>query len=66
VGVAPPLLTSGAAPTEESVLGILALSFAVQSKGRVRIGALFGPIEQLWFVVIALLGLAQIVFTPKY
>ena len=44
---------------------ILALLFAVQSKGTARVGALFGPVMLLWFVVIALLGFAQIVHHPE-
>ena len=38
--------------------------FAVQFKGTARIGRVFGPILGIWFVVIAVLGLAQIVRHP--
>ena len=44
---------------------ILALLFAFQSKGTARVGAMFGPVMLLWFAVIALLGVAQIVQHPE-
>ena len=43
---------------------ILAALFALQSKGTARIAAFFGPVTLLWFVVIAALGVAQIVQQP--
>jgi len=43
---------------------ILVGLFYVQSRGTARIGAVFGPIMVLWFAVIAVLGLMQIVQYP--
>ena len=39
--------------------------FAIQFKGASRIGIVFGPVLVVWFVVIAVLGLAQIVRQPQ-
>jgi KUP system potassium uptake protein len=55
-------------------LTILTGLFWVQKRGTARIGAWFGPIITLWFIVIGLLGLLQIIqnpgilaaFHPKY
>jgi KUP system potassium uptake protein len=44
---------------------ILALLFAVQSRGTAKVGALFGPVTLVWFIVIGLLGLAQIIAYPE-
>ncbi|MCW5625241.1 MAG: potassium transporter Kup [Burkholderiales bacterium] len=38
--------------------------FIVQFKGTAAVGTLFGPITVLWFVVIAVLGVRQIVANP--
>lgn len=38
--------------------------FAIQSRGTARIGRLFGPVMLVWFTVLALLGLTQIVHNP--
>src|SRR5512146_1944892 len=38
--------------------------FLVQSRGTAVVGGLFGPIMLLWFVVLALLGIASIVQQP--
>ncbi len=38
--------------------------FLVQSRGTAKIGALFGPVTALWFLVIAALGVAEIVRLP--
>jgi KUP system potassium uptake protein len=43
---------------------ILAGLFAVQRKGTERVGRVFGPVIMVWFVVLALLGLLQIVQAP--
>src|SRR6185295_4570802 len=43
---------------------ILVLLFAVQHYGTAKIGSLFGPIVLVWFVTIAVLGLAGIVRQP--
>jgi len=45
-------------------LVILAGLFALQSRGTAKIGALFGPILLVWFVMIAVLGTAAIVEYP--
>ena len=39
--------------------------FALQPQGTARIGALFGPIMTVWFIVIGLLGIAGIVQHPS-
>lgn len=38
--------------------------FSIQSKGTAKIGYLFGPIIFVWFCVIAILGLLQIIQNP--
>lgn len=43
---------------------ILLTLFFFQSRGTAKIGYLFGPIIFVWFIVIALLGLAQIYNNP--
>lgn len=43
---------------------ILALLFAVQKRGTLRVGAVFGPVLCIWFAVIAALGLRSIAATP--
>ena len=43
---------------------ILMLLFAFQKHGSGAVGKVFGPVMLLWFVVIAVLGLAQIVKNP--
>lgn len=45
-------------------LGILIVLFAVQKFGTSRVGALFGPITLIWFVVLAAIGLVQIIREP--
>jgi KUP system potassium uptake protein len=39
--------------------------FALQSRGTARIGALFGPIMIIYFVILALLGLSYITLDPS-
>jgi KUP system potassium uptake protein len=46
-------------------LVILVLLFAIQSRGTARIGAVFGPVMLLWFVVIAVLGLTNVIQQPQ-
>jgi KUP system potassium uptake protein len=46
-------------------LTILAALFVAQQHGTARVGALFGPVIVVWFVVLALLGGAQIIETPQ-
>ncbi len=43
---------------------ILTGLFAIQSRGTHKIGRLFGPVVLCWFIVIAALGIRQIVGTP--
>jgi KUP system potassium uptake protein len=43
---------------------ILVALFSIQSMGTARIGKLFGPMIVIWFVTIAVLGLAQIIQNP--
>jgi KUP system potassium uptake protein len=43
---------------------ILVLLFAVQSRGTARIGAIFGPVMLLWFLVLAALGITQVALHP--
>jgi KUP system potassium uptake protein len=46
-------------------IGILVALFLVQRKGTTTIGRFFGPIMVIWFVALAVLGIAQIVQNPK-
>lgn len=45
-------------------VAVLVALFAVQSHGTARVAALFGPIMTVWFVVIAVAGLAHIADDP--
>lgn len=44
---------------------LLATLFLVQRRGTARIGRVFGPVMVLWFLVLALLGLASIIESPE-
>ena len=44
---------------------IVVVLFSVQRRGTASVGALFGPIVCVWFVVLAILGLVQIVREPS-
>src|SRR5262249_34958820 len=44
---------------------IIVALFAVQSRGTSSVGMLFGPVILIWFVAIAVLGVAQIVREPS-
>ncbi len=44
---------------------ILAALFIAQRWGTARVGALFGPVMLLWFAVLALAGLGQVVRDPE-
>jgi KUP system potassium uptake protein len=46
-------------------IALLTLLFAVQFKGTTKIGAAFGPLLIVWFVVIAVLGFGAIVRNPE-
>lgn len=45
-------------------IAILVMLFYFQSKGTERIGKFFGPVTMIWFLVIALLGLREIIAHP--
>ncbi len=47
-----------------TVVIVVAL-FAIQKRGTASVGLLFGPVMCLWFVVLAVLGLWQIVANPE-
>jgi len=57
-----PLLEPYILPTTILILTGL---FLLQKRGTARVGRLFGPIMLLWFVVLAVLGIAQIVNCPR-
>src|SRR5262245_41745055 len=46
-------------------LGILIGLFAMQSRGTAKVGAYFGPIILVWFVVLAVIGIVRIVENPS-
>jgi len=46
-------------------IGILVGLFAIQSRGTAAVGKLFGPIMIVYFIVLAVLGLANIVQAPE-
>ncbi len=46
-------------------IAILVGLFLIQRRGTAKIGALFGPIIIIWFLVLAVLGTIQIAFNPK-
>jgi len=46
-------------------LSIMVVLFAVQSRGTEKIGKVFGPIMVLWFIVLAVLGLLEIIKQPR-
>jgi KUP system potassium uptake protein len=48
-------------PIMPLVIGILVLLFVLQRKGTSFLGNLFGPIMMLWFTMIAILGLGELV-----
>ena len=45
--------------------GILAALFAVQKRGTMAVGRLFGPVMGLWFASIAMLGVRGILLAPE-
>src|SRR5690625_5024183 len=45
-------------------LAVIVALFLVQRLGTARVGAAFGPLTALWFLVLALSGLAQIIANP--
>ena len=44
---------------------ILAGLFLIQRRGTASVGGLFGPVILVWFCVLAVLGIAQIIRTPQ-
>ena len=62
IEVATPALAAWTVPI---ALAVLTLLFLAQRHGTARIGALFGPVALLWFVVLAALGIASIAKTPS-
>jgi KUP system potassium uptake protein len=60
--VAAPALDAYVVPL---TLVILILLFAIQRHGTARVGAFFGPVMMVWFVVIAVIGIIQIVKLPS-
>lgn len=62
LGVIAPELESYVAPI--AALIIVAL-FTIQRQGTSRVGALFGPVMIIWFSVIALLGIVEILNHPR-
>ena len=60
------VVTSGLKPyIMPAAVGILIVLFVTQRYGTARIGAAFGPIMLLWFLIIAALGLTGIVAHPN-
>ena len=59
--VATPLFTPYVVPI---TMGILVGLFALQRQGTGRVGASFGPIMLVWFLLLAVLGLVEIVRWP--
>jgi len=46
-------------------IGIIIALFAIQRSGTERVGAMFGPIMLVWFLIIGLLGLRAIARAPE-
>ncbi|MBM4187903.1 MAG: potassium transporter Kup [Gemmatimonadetes bacterium] len=46
-------------------VAIIAALFAVQSRGTATVGKIFGPVTSVWFVCIAILGIAGIAKNPS-
>jgi KUP system potassium uptake protein len=61
LGVAAPALQRWVIPVAIVILGLL---FWIQSRGTARVGAMFGPVMILWFVTLAVLGIAGIATRP--
>ena len=62
VGVAAPALAPYIVPI---TCGILIALFSMQRLGTAKVGAAFGPVTLVWFVVLAVLGLRWIVNAPQ-
>jgi KUP system potassium uptake protein len=61
LNVATPLFTPFVIPLS---LVVLALLFAFQARGALKIGALFGPVILIWFITIGITGILSIVRVP--
>src|ERR1700693_3258649 len=46
-------------------IGVLVVLFAVQSRGTAKVAAFFGPIMVIWFLVIAVAGIAHVGAKPE-
>lgn len=62
ISVATPRLTPFVVPATISILVGL---FLIQSRGTAGVGKIFGPVTLLWFVILGVLGVAQIVHFPQ-
>lgn len=62
LSVATPILTPYIVP---ATIVILVGLFFIQSRGTAGIGKLFGPVTLVWFITIAVLGIAQIFHYPQ-
>jgi KUP system potassium uptake protein len=62
LNVATPLFASYVVPI--TIVIIVGL-FLIQSRGTAKVGRLFGPIMLVWFVIIALLGVMQVMRHPS-
>ncbi|HZB47344.1 MAG TPA: potassium transporter Kup, partial [Pyrinomonadaceae bacterium] len=62
LNVATPLFAPYVVP---ATVAIIVGLFLIQSRGTAKVGRLFGPVMLAWFVVIALLGVSQIVRHPS-
>jgi KUP system potassium uptake protein len=62
LNVATPLFASYVVPV---TIAIIVGLFLIQSRGTAKVGRLFGPIMLVWFFVIALLGVMQIMRHPS-
>ena len=62
LNVATPVLQPYVIPITVIVLFVL---FLVQVKGSAQMGALFGPVMVLWFIILALLGVVNLARAPQ-
>ena len=60
--VASPVLVDAVVPI---TILILALLFVLQRRGTTDVGRIFGPVLLVWFIVIAILGVRQILLQPE-
>lgn len=47
------------------VIGILTLLFIIQVFGTTIVGRAFGPVMMIWFLMLLLLGLSQVIYHPE-